>query len=289
MAIVIEKLTHIYMPGTPFETAALRGVSLTVDDGSFVGIIGHTGSGKSTLVQHMNGLLRPTSGRVVVEGIDVGAKGADLRALRQRVGLVFQYPEHQLFEETVRRDVAFGPRNLGLPEAEVDRRVDKALMWVGLDPDKLADRSPFELSGGQRRRVALAGVLAMEPRVLILDEPTAGLDPEGRSDMLRMMRELRAREGTTILMISHNMDEVAQVADRVLVMAHGEAILYDTPANVFDDAQRLRGLGLDVPLMARLSDALRRRGVAVPRGLLTLDAMETFILECTGRGGRDAG
>ncbi|NLG37192.1 MAG: energy-coupling factor transporter ATPase [Clostridiales bacterium] len=289
MSIVIEKLTHIYMPGTPFETTALRSVSLTVEDGSFVGVIGHTGSGKSTLVQHMNGLLRPTSGRVVVEGIDVGAKGADLRALRQQVGLVFQYPEYQLFEETVSRDVAFGPRNLGLSEAEVARRVEEALSRVGIDPGELGARSPFELSGGQRRRVALAGVLAMEPRVLILDEPTAGLDPEGRSDMLRMMRELRAREGTTILMISHNMDEVAQVADRVLVMAHGEAILYDTPANVFADARRLSGLGLDVPLMARLSDALRRRGVTVPRGLLTLDAMEAFILERTGRGGRDAG
>ena len=289
MSIAIEKLTHVYMPGSPFETTALRKVSLTVEDGEFIGIIGHTGSGKSTLVQHINGLLKPTSGRLIVEGIDLTQKDADLRSLRRKVGLVFQYPEYQIFEETVRKDVAFGPRNLGLSEDEVIRRVDEALQRVGLDPSVLGDRSPFELSGGQRRRVAMAGVLAMEPKVLILDEPTAGLDPEGREDILALLKNYRDEKGATILMISHNMDEVARTADRVLVMSQGEVVLYDTPANVYHDADLLRELGLGIPLMARLSEALRARGIPVPKGLLTIDAMEAYIREQVGGGAGHAG
>lgn len=289
MSIVIKKLTHVYMPGSPFETTAVRNVSVTIGDGEFIGIIGPTGSGKSTLVQHINGLLKPTSGSLTVEGVDVTARGADLRQLRRKVGLVFQYPEYQIFEETVREDVAFGPRNLGLSEDEISRRVEDALLRTGLDPGAVGDRSPFELSGGQRRRVALAGVLAMEPTVLILDEPTAGLDPEGRADILSLLMDLRAQKGTTLLMISHNMDEVARTADRVLVMSHGEAVLFDTPANVFDQAAALRELGLDVPLMARLSEALRGRGVSVPKGLLTLDAMQAFVLERAKGGAGHAG
>lgn len=289
MSIAVKNLTHVYMPGSPFETTAVRNVSVTIGDGEFIGIIGPTGSGKSTLVQHINGLLKPTAGSLTAEGVDVTAKGADLRQLRRKVGLVFQYPEYQIFEETVRRDAAFGPRNLGLSEDEISRRVEDALLRVGLDPGAVGDRSPFELSGGQRRRVALAGVLAMEPTVLILDEPTAGLDPEGREDILSLLLDLRAQKGTTILMISHNMDEVARTADRVLVMSRGEAVLFDTPANVFDQAGALRELDLDVPLMARLSEALRGRGVSVPKGLLTLDAMQAFLLERTKGGAGHAG
>jgi len=289
MSIAIEKLTHIYMPDSPFETTALRKESLTIADGEFIGIIGHTGSGKSTLVQHINGLLKPTSGSLVVEGVDLGQKDADLRSLRRKVGLVFQYPEYQIFEETVRKDVAFGPRNLSLPEEEVSRRVEEALHRVGLDSSVLGDRSPFDLSGGQRRRVALAGVLAMEPKVLVLDEPTAGLDPEGREDILALLTDYRDEKGATILMISHNMDEVAKTADRVLVMNQGEVVLFDTPANVYHEAAMLRELGLGIPLMARLSEALRDRGVPVPRGLLTIDAMEAYIREQVEGGAGHAG
>lgn len=288
MSIVVEKLTHVYMPGTPFESTAIRDVSLTIEDGSFVALIGHTGSGKSTLVQHLNALLRPTSGRVLVDGEDIFAKGASLKALRQRVGLVFQYPEHQIFEETVERDVAFGPRNMGLPEDVVRARVSDALALVGLDEAEVASRSPFDLSGGQRRRVAMAGVLAMEPKVLILDEPTAGLDPVGREEVLDLLKRLQRERGVTIVMISHNMDEVARCADRVAVMHHGELVLYDTPENVFSDPARLARLGLGVPLMGALTQALRKRGVPAPDGLLTLEKMESWLRQRIG-GGCDAG
>lgn len=288
MSIVVEKLTHVYTPGTPFESTAIRDVSLTIEDGSFVALIGHTGSGKSTLVQHLNALLRPTSGRVLVDGEDIFAKGASLKALRQRVGLVFQYPEHQIFEETVERDVAFGPRNMGLPEDVVRARVSDALALVGLDEAEVASRSPFDLSGGQRRRVAMAGVLAMEPKVLILDEPTAGLDPVGREEVLDLLKRLQRERGVTIVMISHNMDEVARCADRVAVMHHGELVLYDTPENVFSDPARLARLGLGVPLMGALTQALRKRGVPAPDGLLTLEKMESWLRQRIG-GGCDAG
>ena len=221
MSIVIEHLNYVYMQGGPYETKALDDVSLTIHDGEFVGLIGHTGSGKSTLVQHLNGLILPTSGQITVDGMDLADKNTDKRAIRRRVGLVFQYPENQLFEETVAKDIAFGPKNLGLDEAEIDRRVRTAMRRVALDYDKLSQRSVFELSGGQMRRVAIAGVLAMEPQTLVLDEPCAGLDPKGREEILGLISDLHRESGATIVMVSHSMDDVAALAERVIVMNHG--------------------------------------------------------------------
>ena len=229
MSIVIEHLNYVYMSGGPYETHALRDVSLTIEDGEFIGLIGHTGSGKSTLVQHLNGLLKPTSGRILVDGLDLADKATDKRALRRRVGLVFQYPENQLFEETVEKDIAFGPKNLGLDEQEIARRVREAMRKVALDYDRLHERSVFELSGGQMRRVAIAGVLAMEPTTLILDEPCAGLDPRGREEILTLIRNLHEEAGTTIVMVSHSMDDVASLAERVIVMNHGEVFMDGAP------------------------------------------------------------
>ena len=247
MSIVIEHLNYIYMSGGPYETHALHDVSLTIEDGEFVGLIGHTGSGKSTLVQHLNGLIMPASGRVLVDGMDLSDKQTDRRAIRQKVGLVFQYPEYQLFEETVEKDIAFGPKNLGLNEAEIDRRVRDAMRRVALDYDALHDRSVFELSGGQMRRVAIAGVLAMEPRVLVLDEPCAGLDPRGREEILGLIRDLHREAGTTVVMVSHSMDDVASLAERVIVMNHGEVVMDGTPRDVFACGEELRGMEIDVP------------------------------------------
>ena len=229
MSIVIEHLNYVYMTGGPYETKVLSDVNLTIHDGEFIGLIGHTGSGKSTLVQHLNGLIMPTSGRVLVDGMDLADKGTDRRAVRQRVGLVFQYPENQLFEETVEKDIAFGPKNLGLDDAEIDRRVRDAMRRVALDYDRLHDRSVFELSGGQMRRVAIAGVLAMEPQVLVLDEPCAGLDPRGREEILGLIKRLHEEAGTTIVMVSHSMDDVASLAERVIVMNHGELVMDGAP------------------------------------------------------------
>ena len=247
MSIVIEPLNYVYMTGGPYETKALSDVNLTIHDGEFIGLIGHTGSGKSTLVQHLNGLIMPTSGRVLVDGMDLADKGTDRRAVRQRVGLVFQYPENQLFEETVEKDIAFGPKNLGLDEAEIDRRVRDAMRRVALDYDRLHERSVFELSGGQMRRVAIAGVLAMEPQVLVLDEPCAGLDPRGREEILGLIKRLHEEAGTTIVMVSHSMDDVASLAERVIVMNHGELVMDGAPRDVFACGEELRGMGLDVP------------------------------------------
>ena len=264
MAVIFRGVTHVFMPGSPFETAAIRDISLTIEDGEFVGLIGHTGSGKSTLIQHINGLLKPTVGTVEVDGIDISKKGADLKRLRRLVGLVFQYPEHQLFEETVERDVGFGPKNMGLPEDEIRRRVAHALWQVGLTGDEIPSRSPFELSGGQRRRAAIAGVLAMEPQVLILDEPTAGLDPQGREEVLSLVRDIHASGHCTVVMVSHSMDEVARVATRVVVMNKAEIAIDGTPREVFARSAELREMGLDVPAVAQLCALLRSRGVDVP-------------------------
>ena len=233
MSIVIEHLNYVYMQGGPYETRALDDVSLTIHDGEFIGLIGHTGSGKSTLVQHLNGLILPTSGKITVDGMDLAEKGTDRRAIRRRVGLVFQYPENQLFEETVAKDIAFGPKNLGLGEEEIDRRVRTAMRRVALDYDKLAQRSVFELSGGQMRRVAIAGVLAMEPQTLVLDEPCAGLDPRGREEILGLISDLHRESGATIVMVSHSMDDVAALAERVIVMNHGKVAMDGTPRGDF--------------------------------------------------------
>jgi energy-coupling factor transport system ATP-binding protein len=282
MAIVIEHLSHVFLPDSPFATTAIDDVSLTIEEGGFVGLIGHTGSGKSTLIQHINGLLKPTAGSVNVNGIDTRKK-ADLPRLRRMVGLVFQYPEHQLFEETVARDVAFGPRNMGLGEEEVQLRVRNALLQVGLGGEEILSRSPFELSGGQRRRVAIAGVLAMEPQVLILDEPTAGLDPLGREEVLALVKGIHRDRGCTVIMVSHSMDEVSRVADRVLVMNGGKVALDGTPRQVFQHSGELREMALDVPAVAALCDALRERGLPVPMDIATLQEVRDFVLARLGK------
>ncbi|MBP3523688.1 MAG: energy-coupling factor transporter ATPase [Clostridia bacterium] len=288
MSIVIEHLNYVYMTGGPYETKALSDVNLTIHDGEFIGLIGHTGSGKSTLVQHLNGLIMPTSGRVLVDGMDLADKGTDRRAVRQRVGLVFQYPENQLFEETVEKDIAFGPKNLGLDDAEIDRRVKDAMRRVALDYDRLHERSVFELSGGQMRRVAIAGVLAMEPQVLVLDEPCAGLDPRGREEILGLIKKLHEEAGTTIVMVSHSMDDVASLADRVIVMNHGEVVMDGTPRDVFACGEELRGMGLDVPQAVLLAGKLRERGFDIPEGIYRIEEIKTEIEKIAAKGGRHA-
>lgn len=288
MSIVIEHLNYVYMTGGPYETKALSDVNLTIHDGEFIGLIGHTGSGKSTLVQHLNGLIMPTSGRVLVDGMDLADKGTDRRAIRQRVGLVFQYPENQLFEETVEKDIAFGPKNLGLDEAEIDRRVRDAMRRVALDYDRLHERSVFELSGGQMRRVAIAGVLAMEPQVLVLDEPCAGLDPRGREEILGLIKRLHEEAGTTIVMVSHSMDDVASLAERVIVMNHGELVMDGAPRDVFACGEELRGMGLDVPQAVQLADKLRERGFDIPEGIYRIEEIKAEIEKIAAKGGRHA-
>ena len=269
MPIQVEHLTHTYMTDSPFAATALEDVSLTIEDGELIGLLGHTGSGKTTLVQHLNGLLKPTSGRVVVDGLDITEKGVSLLEVRRRVGLVFQYPEYQLFEETVAKDVAFGPKNLGLSEQEVDQRVRFALREVGLAYDEIAQRSPFELSGGQMRRVAIAGVLAMRPGTLILDEPTAGLDPAGRRSILGMIRELHAAGGLTVVMVSHNMDDISSLATRLVVMSRGRMVLTGTPREVFQHRELLESIGLGIPQAAELTQQLIAEGYPLPADLYT--------------------
>ena len=284
MPIQIEHLTHAYMPGSPFSAVALDDVCLTIEDGEFIGLLGHTGSGKTTLVQHLNGLLKPTSGRVVVDGLDITEKGVSLIEVRKKIGLVFQYPEYQLFEETVAKDVAFGPKNIGLSEDEIDRRVRHAIQLVGLNYDKIAERSPFELSGGQMRRVAIAGVLAMEPKVLILDEPTAGLDPAGRNSILNMIRNLHKESGITIIMVSHNMDDISTLATRLVVMSKGRMVLTGSPREVFQQRELLESVGLGVPQAAQLAEELNAAGYAIPQGLYTQEEVVEAILALAGKG-----
>ena len=260
MPIQVEHLTHTYMPGSPFSAVALHDVSLTIDDGELIGLLGHTGSGKTTLVQHLNGLIKPTEGRVVVDGLDLTQKGVSLLEVRKKVGLVFQYPEYQLFEETVAKDIAFGPRNMGLDEAEIAHRVEVAAQFCGL-PAEFMERSPFELSGGQKRRVAIAGVLAMQPRILVLDEPAAGLDPEGRDTILSQIKRFHKETGTTVVLVSHSMEDIAKYADRVLVMDQRKVAMFDTTAHVFAQAPRLLELGLSVPQITQIFLRLREMGL----------------------------
>ena len=284
MPIQIEHLTHAYMPDSPFSAVALEDVCLTIEDGEFIGLLGHTGSGKTTLVQHLNGLLKPTSGRVVVDGLDITEKGVSLIEVRKKIGLVFQYPEYQLFEETVAKDVAFGPKNIGLSDEEIDRRVRHAIQLVGLNYDKIAERSPFELSGGQMRRVAIAGVLAMEPKVLILDEPTAGLDPAGRNSILNMIRNLHKESGITIIMVSHNMDDISTLATRLVVMSKGRMVLTGSPREVFQQQELLESVGLGVPQAAQLAEELIAAGYDIPQGLYTQEEVVEAILALHGKG-----
>ncbi len=264
------------MPGTPFESRALKNICLTIRDGEFIGVIGHTGSGKSTLITHLNGLLRPEPGAVFVNGVDLGAKETKLTEVRRTVGLVFQYPEYQLFEETVAKDISFGPKNLGLGEAEIEKRVREAAEKVGLAGEYL-EKSPFELSGGQKRRVAIAGVLAMQPQILVLDEPAAGLDPAGREEMLRLMQAIHA-DGTTVVMVSHSMDDVGRLCDRLIVLSRGEIAFDAPPAEVFTHAAELEAIGLSVPECARLAARLRAAGFEIPETAYRMDEVEACIL-----------
>ena len=272
------------MPGMPFEKKALDDVSFTIENGEFVGLIGHTGSGKSTLIMHLNGLLKPTSGDVIVDGLNLGRKGVSLRSVREHVGLVFQYPEYQLFEETVMADVMFGPKNLGLGEAECRARAEEALRLVGLSDPALWEKSPFELSGGQKRRAAIAGVLAMKPNTLILDEPTAGLDPRGRDEIMGLMKDIHAA-GTTLVMVSHSMTDVSRLCGRILVMNEARLLLDGTPAEVFADEARIREAGLTLPPCAVLAERLRQAGYSgIPREAYTQETVARAILRALGRG-----
>lgn len=282
--LTLEHLSYIYSAGTPFEKKAVDDVSLEIGQGEFVGLIGHTGSGKSTLVQQLNGLLKPSSGRILVEGQDIWAKKADRRALRFQVGLVFQYPEYQLFEETVAKDIAFGPKNMGLSDIEVQERVHEAAGLVGL-PEELLPKSPFELSGGQKRRAAIAGVMAMEPRVLVLDEPAAGLDPFGRASLLRRVSDYRKTKNATVLLVSHSMEDVAEYATRVLVMNQGRAELFGTVPEVFAHSEELVRMGLDIPQVTQVFLELRRRGYGVSSGVYTVEAAKRELLRCLKGGG----
>jgi len=282
MPIQVENLSHTYMPGSPFSSVAIHNLSLTIEDGEFIGILGHTGSGKTTFVQHLNGLLLPTEGRVIVNGTNIAEKGAALRELRKQVGLVFQYPEYQLFEETVVKDIAFGPKNIGFSKEETDERVHWACGQVGLDYEAMSKVSPFELSGGQMRRVAIAGVLAMRPKVLILDEPTAGLDPAGKRSILQMIKTLHADNSITVIMVSHNMDEIAALATRLIVMSKGELVMTGTPREVFRQGEALKNIGLGVPQGAELTQRLIAEGYDLPDDLYTLEEVCDALVKLKG-------
>lgn len=279
MSIKTENLTHIYMPGSPFEKTALNNVSIEIKDGEFVALIGHTGSGKSTLIQHFNGLLEATSGKIIVDGVDITDKKIKLTDIRKKVGLVFQYPEYQLFEETIAKDISFGPRNLGLSEEEIQKRVIESMEMVGLDYETYKDRSPFDLSGGQKRRVAIAGVIAMKPTTLILDEPTAGLDPKGRDDILAQIRKLHDEYNMTIIMVSHSMEDVANIAEHVIVMNHGEVALEGTPADVFKQVDTLEKIGLAVPQVTYLVKKLREKGFDISDNIFTIAEAKKALLD----------
>ena len=279
--IRVDHLTHTYSAGTPFQRSAVRDMSLDILPGEFLGIIGHTGSGKSTLIQHLNGLLKPTEGHIYLNGQDIWADPKKIRQVRFRVGLVFQYPEYQLFEETVYKDVAFGPKNMGLDDAEIARRVRQSVQAVGLNADVL-EKSPFALSGGQKRRVAIAGVMAMEPEVLILDEPTAGLDPRGCEDILSLLRDYHARRGSTVVLVSHSMEEIARNAQRIIVLDKGGVRMQGTPAEVFARAHELESIGLDVPQVTKIAHALHEMGVAIDPAVYTVEALQAQLLALKG-------
>ena len=279
MSIKVEHLTHIYDKGMPSESVALDDVSFTAEDGQFIGIIGHTGSGKSTLLQHLNGSLKPDEGTVTVGNVDITQPGISMVEIRKRIGLVFQYPEYQLFEETVAKDVAFGPKNLGLSETEIEERVKEAIELVGLDYETVKDRSPFELSGGQKRRVAIAGVVAMRPEVLILDEPTAGLDPKAHKDVLNMVEEVHRRTGNITIFVSHNMADIARLSDKILVIHNGKLVTKGSPKEVFSQKETLRSVGLDLPPVTEFTEGLRERGINLSATILDVDEAAAQIAE----------
>ncbi|MDD7681691.1 MAG: energy-coupling factor transporter ATPase [Clostridium sp.] len=278
MSIKIENLTYVYMPKTPFEKKALDNVSLEIEDGEFLAVIGHTGSGKSTLIQHLNGLLKPASGKIYVDGTDITDKDTKLVDIRKKVGLVFQYPEYQLFEETIAKDIAYGPSNLGLNEDEILKRVKKSMEMVGLNYEEYKDISPFELSGGQKRRVAIAGVIAMEPKVLILDEPTAGLDPAGRDDILEQIKLLHEKYNMTIILVSHSMEDVGKLAEKIIVMNDGHIELQGKPKEVFKEIDTLEKIGLAVPQVTYLMRELKKKGFNVSEDIFTVEKAKSELL-----------
>ena len=278
MSIKIENLTYVYMPKTPFEKKALDNVNLEIEDGEFLAVIGHTGSGKSTLIQHLNGLLKPASGKIYVDGTDITDKDTKLVDIRKKVGLVFQYPEYQLFEETIAKDIAYGPSNLGLNEDEILKRVKKSMEMVGLNYEEYKDISPFELSGGQKRRVAIAGVIAMEPKVLILDEPTAGLDPAGRDDILEQIKLLHEKYNMTIILVSHSMEDVGKLAEKIIVMNDGHIELQGKPKEVFKEIDILEKIGLAVPQVTYLMRELKKKGFNVSEDIFTVEKAKSELL-----------
>lgn len=279
MSIKIENLTHVYMQNGPFEKKALDDVNIDIKDGEFVALIGHTGSGKSTLIQHMNGLLEATSGKIIVDGDDITKEGVKLSDVRKKVGLVFQYPEYQLFEETIEKDISYGPTNLGLDKDEIHKRVIKSMEMVGLDYEFYKNKSPFDLSGGQKRRVAIAGVVAMEPKILILDEPTAGLDPKGRDDILNQIKILHEKYNMTIILVSHSMEDVAKIAEKVIVMNKGKVALQGTPSEVFKEVDTLEKIGLGVPQVTYLMRELRNKGFNVSDEVYTIEQCKKELLK----------
>lgn len=283
MPVEIKHLDHTYSQGSPFEFKALKDINCTIEDGDFVGLIGHTGSGKSTLIQHLNGLLKPTGGSVWFNGQDIfSVKKKEIIQIRHSIGLVFQYPEHQLFEETVEQDVAYGPKNLGFDAETVSAKVRSAIEMVGLDFEEIREQSPFELSGGQMRRVAIAGVLAMDPQVLILDEPTAGLDPRGRDAILSQIKKLHEEQGNTVILVSHSMEDVGRLVDKILVMSQGEVAFYDTPPRVFAKIDELEAMGLAVPEVTYLMRELRATYPDIRQDIFTVEAARDEILRVTG-------
>ena len=283
MIMKLNKLKYIYNPNTPFEKTALDDIDLEVNEGEFIGLIGHTGSGKSTLVQHLNGLIKPTSGEIIIDGANILDKSTKLKEIRQKVGLVFQYPEHQLFEETIFKDIAFGPKNLGLKEEEVKQRVKESMDLVGLDYEELKDRSPFELSGGQKRRVAIAGVIAMKPKILVLDEPTAGLDPRGRDEILGEIQKLYEKEKITIILVSHSMEDIAKLVNRIVVMHRGKIQMDGNPREVFRKSDELEKLGLGVPQITKLMKILSEKNNFTKDTILTVEEAKEELLEILRR------
>lgn len=282
MSIKVEGLKHVYNKGLAYETVAVDNVDFCVNDGEFVSIIGHTGSGKSTLIQHLNGLLKPDSGKIFIGDIDITAEKVTMVDIRKKIGLVFQYPEYQLFEETVYEDIAFGPKNLDLDEAEVDNRIREAMELVGMDFEEYAQRSPFELSGGQKRRIAIAGVIAMKPEVLILDEPTAGLDPKSHQEILEMVCTVKERTGSIIILVSHNMDDVARLSDRVFVMEKGRIVMDGLPKDVFYQKDFLTSIGLGLPQPTEMALMLKEKGMDLGDSILTIDDLESALAEKAG-------
>lgn len=278
MSIKVENLVHIYSKSTPFEKVALDNISFDISDGDFVGIIGHTGSGKSTLIQHLNGLIKPDSGKIYIDGEDITQKDINLTKVRGKVGIVFQYPEYQLFEETVYKDIAFGPTNMGYSSEEIDKIIHEVIKTVGID-ENLLEKSPFELSGGQKRRVAIAGVLAMNPKILILDEPTAGLDPKGRDEILGQIKKLHDEKNITVIWISHSMEDVAKIAKKVIVMADGKIVMYDSVDNVFKNDSLLEEIGLSVPQINKVVRRLKEKGVDLGENIYTVEKAKKAILD----------